>query len=255
MNFIVEAWKGRTDIEIGEPLFLEGDEFLGNIVAWDPVAGMVSIAETYAYRYVRGKNVTLARYKGALRQLIDVLAAGFDYVKGDADGFRDLVDIDRCPKEFLPHLAALFGFEFPFDLSEEQQRSYLHTIISMYRTKGTAWTLRLAALRIIGSGFDLEVANEDHVGKTFDVVLTAQGDGATTQLEQKLEFMVEQYSPAGMIPSIRIIYYFTEVADSTRAEDGTSSSVAFNAWRFNYVGHTLNGSIRLNDYGQTPLSF
>jgi phage tail-like protein len=197
------------------------------------------------------------RGKGPLRQLVDVLASGFDAIKADVDSFHDLIDIDACPEQFLPHLAYLFGFEFPFDLSEQQQRNYLHTIISMYRTKGTAWTLRLAALRIIGKGFDLIVENEDYIGKTFDVVVEADEENTVQpQLEQKLRYMVDQYSPAGMIPNVKLVYYFTEVsALATRINDNTSTSTVFAAWRMNFPGHKINLNIRTNDFGETALSY
>lgn len=194
------------------------------------------------------------RRKGPLRQLLDVLATGFQAIKNDADNIHKLIDIDQCPGEFLPHLAAMFGFEFPYDLSDKQQRAYLHSIISMYRTKGTAWTLRLAAIRVIGGGFDLEVANEDYVGKTFDVVLTAEGDATTPQLEQKIEYMVQQYSPAGMIPAIKLAYFFSEVAEQTM-NDYEASSVIHASWRFNMSTHRLNDTIKFSDFGTTPLPF
>jgi phage tail-like protein len=195
------------------------------------------------------------RPKGPLRELVDVLAHGFDLIKGDIDQFEKLIDVDNCPASLLPFIGDMLGSEFPYDLTVEQQRTYLRSLIRMYRTKGTAWTLRLAAMRVIGSGFDIEVTNESHIAKTFDVVVTAQQGANANQLEQKIRYMVDQYSPAGMIPDVRVAYFFGDVWDATNTSDGYAASVAVSLWKFNVLGHKLNQNARTNDGGVTNLAF
>lgn len=252
MRIIISQWVDRPDIEIGQTAYLEDGTALGAITAFDPETGAVEVAYEGSEMDLAGKRVRLEN-KTPLRQLLDVLSTGYQSLKEDIDSFATQIDIDGCPEEFLPHLAALLGFEFPYDLDVVQQRSYLRNIITLYRTKGTAWALRIAALRIIGAGFDLVVTNEDHVAKTFDVEVTADGDTTTGQMEQKLTYMVNQYSPAGMIPTVTVIYYFSEATALASRSTEEFEDTAFSAWRTNMVGHLTNDEARLNAYGEVPL--
>lgn len=194
--------------------------------------------------------------KGPLRQLVDVLGSGLEAVYDEASRFQDLIDIENCPEEHLPYLAALFGFEFPYDLNAEQQRRYLRNVIGLYRTKGTAWTLRIAALRIIGEGFTLNVTNEDRENHVFDVEITAAGEGNTVaQLEQKMQYMIEQYSPAGMIPNLVVRYYFTDITDlEARVSDEEHTSFEHTSYRLNMAGHRLNDNAKATDFGVFELA-
>src|SRR5690606_30021355 len=148
----------------------------------------------------------MMRYRdkdGHLKNLISVLAEGLVGIRKDVENFVHLVDVDNCPAELLPNLGAMLGFEFPYDLPEDQQRNFIRSIVSLYRVKGTSTALKFAASRLIGGGFRITVENEDHVAKTFDVKLTADQDSTLlSQLENKLAYLVGIYSPAGMIPSI-----------------------------------------------------
>lgn len=189
-----------------------------------------------------------------LRQLISVLASGLESIKGDIDGITNLLEVDNCPDKFLPHLAGLFGFEFPYDLPADKQRNFLRSLIPLAMAKGTPWSIRLAALRVIGDGFDLTIKDEDYRAKTFTVEVIAEGSGQTNQLEQKLSYMVHQYTPAGMVPSIVVIYYFAEETElSDRVGDDHSSWIT-TAWRTNFSGHTLSGTMKASDFGTTPLT-
>lgn len=236
-----------------QPPFHFGSEAVSSLWMWERIPEMTRERD---YQQARGESDLdeWGRPKGPLRQLLDVLAEGFESIKSDAGNLHSLIDINSCPPEYLPHLSALFGFEFPFDLSVDQQRRYLHTIISMYRTKGTAWTLRLAAMRVIGEGFDLEITNEDYQAKTYDVILTAEGGGSVApQLEQKLGYMVREFGPAGMVPRTAVVYYFEERVEQRMGDEG-ETLIEYTSWRFNNKTHRMNDTAVFNDLGSVTIT-
>lgn len=193
---------------------------------------------------------------GHLKQLLDVLGFGLADIRLDAENMVLTVDVDTCPVEQLPYLGALLGFEFPYDLSEDQQRSFVRNAVALYRVKGTVATMKLVVSRMIGRGFQVSVENESHIAKTFDVVaVAADPEESVDALEKKLTYMVKLYSPAGMIPTVIVRYIFAEESSlAGRLNDADDSAKQYAVWRFNYAQHTTNGSIRLNEVGVTTLT-
>lgn len=188
-----------------------------------------------------------------LKNLISVLAEGLVGIREDVENFVQLVDVDNCPAEMLPHLGAMLGFEFPYDLPEDQQRNFIRSIVSLYRVKGTPMALKFVASRLIGGGFRITVENEDHVAKTFDVKLTADQDSTLlSQLENKLAYLVGIYSPAGMIPSIVVVYYSTEELEAAM-DDSNHTTQQYTSWRMNFQGHRMNDNVVLNGFGTVTL--
>ena len=199
---------------------------------------------------------TMMRYRdkdGHLKNLISVLAEGLVGIREDVENFVQLVDVDNCPAELLPNLGAMLGFEFPYDLPEDQQRNFIRSIVSLYRVKGTSMALKFVASRLIGGGFRITVENEDHVAKTFDVKLTADQDSTLlSQLENKLAYLVGIYSPAGMIPSIVVVYYSTEELEDAM-DDSNHTTQQYTSWRMNFQGHRMNDNAVLNEFGTVTL--
>lgn len=198
----------------------------------------------------------MMRYRdkdGHLKNLISVLAEGLVGIRKDVENFVHLVDVDNCPAELLPNLGAMLGFEFPYDLPEDQQRNFIRSIVSLYRVKGTSMALKFVASRLIGGGFRITVENEDHVAKTFDVKLTADQDSTLlSQLENKLAYLVGIYSPAGMIPSIVVVYYSTEELEDAM-DDSNHTTQQYTSWRMNFQGHRMNDNAVLNEFGTVTL--
>lgn len=202
------------------------------------------------------------RVAGApLQQLLNVLGVGLSDVKSIAESFAGITDVDSCPANLLPFLGAMLGFEFPYDLSEDLQRNFIRSIIGLYRMKGTQKSMRVVVTRMIaGQGFTLDIINEDHVAKTFLVELTTNEDNAlSVNLQNKIVYLVNLYSPAGMIPSVAVAKYTTEIAGST-SDDATQATNERGLWRTNVGWHTLNTRmpsgdiVGLNEYGTTALT-
>lgn len=192
---------------------------------------------------------------GHLRQLIDLLASGVDWALEDTDRFVGLVDVDNCPAEHLPYLGALLGFEFPYDLSETQQRNFIRSAVRLYRNKGTPLAMKFVITRMIGGGFQIEITDEDHIGKTYTVALHADEDATLlAEMEKKVAYLVALYSPAGMIPTIVIVYFATEEMDSSTRSDTDETVLQHTNWRFNVSGHLLNDNAKANDSGVVELA-
>lgn len=195
-----------------------------------------------------------------LQQLCAVLGSGLTDVRGDADLIPSLVNLDTCPVAQLPRLSQMLGFDFPFDLPEDQQRAFVRSAVSLYRLKGTPAALRFVVTRVIGNGFKLDITNEDYVGKTFDVQLTAvQDDASLNAFENKVVYLVGLYSPAGLIPNIVIVYYYADVAPSAQRSDANHVTTQIDAWRTNMNARTNtkkpNGDIvSCNNRGSTILT-
>lgn len=192
---------------------------------------------------------------GHLQGLIRVLAEGLTGVRKDIEDFVTLIDVDTCPVEMLPGLAGLLGFDFPYDLPEEQQRNFIRSTVGLYKVKGTPLALKFAVTRLIGGGFSIEVVNEDRVAKTFTVQIRADEDQTLlSELENKIAYLVALYSPAGMIPTITVLYYTTEAVDGTGRFLDEHMSEEYTSWRTNIAGHRTNDTARTNDFGTLPLN-
>jgi phage tail-like protein len=198
---------------------------------------------------------------GHLEQLMRVLGTGLTEARDLADNVVDLIDVDTCPAEFLPHLGHLLGFEFPYDLDEAMQRNFIRSIVALYRVKGTPMALSFVVNRIIaGKGFTLSVSNESYLTKTFDVRLmaedTAEGSDA---LQAKVVYLVGIYAPAGLTPTVVIVFFYQDQQDATRWSDTQHTTIAHVRWSYNQPGHAYtklnaSGKVTYTAQGQQVLT-
>lgn len=93
--------------------------------------------------------------QGDLRAFLRILGPTFDDLKERIDHLPELVDPDRCPAQFLPHLGALVGFEPPEDMPTPMVRKRLKLAVETYRRLGTMPSL----------DFDLRVAGIEGEGQ------------------------------------------------------------------------------------------
>lgn len=223
---------------------------------WDYLT-VETIGDSYEFRnWFYDKIPDITRYRDqqaagpgevpTLKQLTDVLSLGMYMAKRDIEDFYKLRVVDECPAEYLPYLAGLFGYEFPHDLSVERQRNFLRSIAVLTATKGTARSMSLLATRIMGENFDVTVKNEDVQAKTFDVEVTAEQSVSTDRLETKLDYLIKQFTPAGLVPTVIIVYYFDEVIDP-KLDDSFHETFEIAAWRTNFIGHQISNNIDLAD--------
>lgn len=208
--------------------------------------------------YARIPAATRARDTAAghpLRDFLAVSAVAFYELHQDVQKLLLLVDAEQCEASLLPQLGSMLGFEFPYDLTEQQQRAFIKFMVNIYRVKGTAASLKLVANRLIGNGFDLVVENEDVAGHTFDISITAATSSAASAAWQtKLQYVLASVTPAGLIPTLALAFFFDEIYPDTVVDNEfapTDFETTF--WQWNNRFHTLNGTILLNTSSTTAV--
>jgi phage tail-like protein len=72
-----------------------------------------------------------------LQRYMKVTNEGFNYINDKIDGLSNMYNPDLCPPEFLPHLAEMLGFEFPYEMTEREKRQWLKLLPTLYQSKGT----------------------------------------------------------------------------------------------------------------------
>lgn len=73
-----------------------------------------------------------------LQRYLEVAGVGLDFMAEKIEGNNNLYDMDKVPKELLPHIANMLGYKFPYEMSEIEQRNFLKVLPYLYRFKGTA---------------------------------------------------------------------------------------------------------------------
>lgn len=102
----------------------------------------------------------------------------------------DLIDIDKCPIEFLPQLCAMYGYEYTLELPELFQRRLLKYIVELYKRKGTKSVVRFIAREL--SGYESEIIeNKDFT--PYDVEVT----GWTVEFRNYRNFILKLTAPYG----------------------------------------------------------
>jgi phage tail-like protein len=71
-----------------------------------------------------------------LKRYLGIAETGFDYIQDKLEAVYNLYDIDKCPPEFLDHLAQMVGFSFPYDMSDKERRAFLKALPTLYKNKG-----------------------------------------------------------------------------------------------------------------------
>lgn len=91
-----------------------------------------------------------------LRRFIETFAeAGFDPLLQETMDIMNLIDVDKCPSEFLPLLCSYYGFEYTVEIPELFIRRLLKHIIELYKRKGTKSVVKFIAREL--TGFDSEI--------------------------------------------------------------------------------------------------
>jgi phage tail-like protein len=235
----------RNRIVGRELLMYSTREFVGNVIGYSPPY-TADNADHRLYldrRPVGDFEETLAQSERAvcfqerppLKQLLTLLGSGLQASSNEVDQLVTLVDVDACPAAYLPLLGQMLGFEFPYDLPEVQQRNFVRSAVSLYRVRGTRKALQVVVTRFMGEQFRLEILDEDYIAKTYSLQVTAEEQDAVlnTAFESKIVYLINLYSPAGLIPSLVVVYFLTEEAEAEvlLANDTTHVTTELNSCR------------------------
>lgn len=129
-----------------------------------------------------------------LKRFLEVLAeGGLDTAFHETEGILSLIDINKIPEEYLPLMASDLGFEFPFDLDPQTQRTYIKNAIQSYKIKGTKKALEFMIRELTRFKTNIEV---DKALRQIDIYLEV--DLARQDFDRvvdKVSFIVDEYSP------------------------------------------------------------
>jgi phage tail-like protein len=129
-----------------------------------------------------------------LQRFLQVLAeGGFDKVLHDTEGLLSLIDINQIPEEYLPLMASDLGFEFPFDLDPQTQRTYIRNAIQSYKIKGTKKALEFMIRELTRFKTNIEIDKALRKIEVYLEVNLARQD--FDRVVDKVRFIVDEYSP------------------------------------------------------------
>lgn len=91
-----------------------------------------------------------------LRRFIECFVeGGFAPLLQETQEIMNILDVDKCPSQFLPNLCAMYGYEYTLELPELFQRRLLKHIVELYKRKGTKSVVRFIAREL--TGFESEI--------------------------------------------------------------------------------------------------
>jgi phage tail P2-like protein len=183
------------------------------------------------------KNKPLYRYT---QILVD---GGFKFSEQDIVDFLNLFDPDKCPDKYLPLLAALLGFEFPFDLSPKVQRRFIKYIPAFYSKKGTVNATEFVIKELLD--YDVEITSEIPSTRTFEITFTAPDDDIEAQaLESKATILLNRYKIANSNYTLELIYYYSEMWRTNFSVESSFSRIPTHGLnrRYGFELNTASGS-------------
>lgn len=156
---------------------------------------------------------TVKPYTYPLKRFYQIASVGLDFLKAKTDGRRNLYDLDKVPAEFLPHLAKMMGFTFPYDMPESDQRNLLKSLPYLYKMKGTGEVFNYLGRKVYGisSSATTALRIEDLV-RYLDVNVEINGEVA--ELDKKTEWyrrFAEKFRPVNHHLNVIINLYYADV--------------------------------------------
>jgi phage tail-like protein len=153
-----------------------------------------------------------------LQRFLQVAGTGFDYLEEKAEGHSNLYDLDRTPAELLPHLAQMMGFDFPYEMSEFEQRSFLKVLPTLYKFKGTARVFDYLGQVIFGqftrveSTYRLNIDPEEAYKHVIDVYVQVTGSTAdiTSRADRYRKF-AENFRPLNTVLNPVVQLFYTDI--------------------------------------------
>lgn len=181
--------------------------------------------------------------KYQLRRFLEILIEGGIFpAYDDTRNLMALIDFDKVPAKFLPDLASALGFEFPYDLDEQTQRTYIKNAVISYKIKGTETALlfMLRELTRFKTWLEIDKANK-HIDIYMEVDMGRQG---YDKIVDKAGFLLEEYAPpVKSYQIINIFLWFEELIKTFYDDDSVTinqyTDLTRDGWFGTNVG-TLN---------------
>lgn len=98
--------------------------------------------------------------KPLYRYLNSLCAGGFEKVIEDSNNFLTLIDPEKCPESFFPHLYESFGLEYFNDIPIEYHRKFLSNLGALMKRRGTNTAIKYLVSTLTGFDVDLHYRRE-----------------------------------------------------------------------------------------------
>lgn len=146
------------------------------------------------------RNMDLEQKK-QLEKYLDIMVSGGLYPAYlETQNLMNLMDFNTVPKEYLPYLASVLGFQFPYDLDEQTQRTYIKTAVAGYKKKGTQQALAYMVRELTRFKTSIDVdRSKRQIDVTLEVDMTRQD---FNRVVDKVKFLVNEYAPPHKILNI-----------------------------------------------------
>lgn len=86
-----------------------------------------------------------------LKRFLQVTGTGFNFLAKKQEGHSDMFNLYKTPSEFLPHLGEMLGYNFPYEMTEIEQRNFLKVLPYLYKFKGTEKVFDYLGIVVYGS--------------------------------------------------------------------------------------------------------
>ena len=159
-----------------------------------------------------------------LKRYLQVAGIGLDFMRSKIEGHANIFDLDKAPPELLPHLAKMLGFEFPYDMTEKEQRSLLKVLPILYKLKGTQTVFDYLARQIFGldaKAYSEWVSRGGLKGENL-IEINVEASGELSNLQTRIDRYYkysELFRPVNHKLFWRIILYHTDVYDKQKILD------------------------------------
>jgi phage tail-like protein len=193
-----------------------------------------------------------------LQRFLQVNGVGLDFLKGKTEGYSNLFNLDYAPAELLPEIAKMMGFDYPYDMSEQEQRSLLKVLPTLYKIKGTKSVFNYLAQQIFGFDATASVDWVSRGGLNGEnlITLNVSADGEKTYLQTRIDRYSkysEQFRPVNhkLFYDINLFYADTYDRQTKIVEDYDVEQIFINDDYDPYENFFLNHLI----LGNTTYSF
>lgn len=151
-RIVDDTWYSSANVQ-GFSVALDSQQFIRRLFHWLPEIHrdldridredeMKALAETQETTGdLSGEYFHLdedgTKKRGQLERFIRWLEVELGAVKGFTDNLPTVYDVDTCPEDLLPHLAAITGAIINWDIPLPRRRLEIKFAIAVYKTKGT----------------------------------------------------------------------------------------------------------------------
>lgn len=165
-----------------------------------------------------------------LKRYLQITDVGFDYVNDKIEGLMNLYDIDNCPPEFLPYLADMLGFEFPYEMTDIEKRQWIKLLPTLYKFKGTKSLFNYLGRVVYGADTTVSATR---YGRTVEdpfnnIELKVSIDGDTrniTDLTDKYRRFADKFRPVNHRLDVLISLIYYDIFDKMRMRDDSEKFI------------------------------